>query len=107
MEELGQDYGFTLYEHEVTKVMSGLLQPGDRPRDRVIVYVNEARIGVIDSICTSKIASFVVAWERALTTLPPPSPFSCTNKKTRAWCWLPDKWLTEQRPVPDEYHFGC
>ncbi|KAK7720140.1 hypothetical protein SLS63_010035 [Diaporthe eres] len=50
MEELGQDYGFILYEHEVTQAMSGLLQPGDRPRDRVIVYVNKARIGVIDSI---------------------------------------------------------
>lgn len=61
MEELGQDYGFVLYEHNVTQAMSGLLQPGDRPRDRVIVYVNEARIGVIDSICTSKIALFVVA----------------------------------------------
>ncbi|KAL1855331.1 hypothetical protein Daus18300_011148 [Diaporthe australafricana] len=51
MEELGQDYGFVLYEHKVTQAMSGLLQPGDRPRDRVIVYVNEARVGVIDSIC--------------------------------------------------------
>lgn len=60
MEELGQDYGFVLYEHKVTQTMSGLLQPGDRPRDRVIVYVNEARIGVIDSICTFKLASFVM-----------------------------------------------
>ncbi|KAK2614853.1 hypothetical protein N8I77_001649 [Diaporthe amygdali] len=50
MEELDQDYGFVLYEHKVTQAVSGLLQPGDRPRDRVIVYVNEARIGVIDSI---------------------------------------------------------
>lgn len=55
MEELDQDYGFVLYEHKVTQAVSGLLQPGDRPRDRVIVYVNEARIGVIDSICTSKL----------------------------------------------------
>lgn len=53
MEQLGQDYGFVLYEHKVTQAMSGHLQPGDRPRDRVIVYVNEARIGVIDSICMS------------------------------------------------------
>lgn len=60
MEELGQDYGFVLYEHKVTQTMSGLLQPGDRSRDRVIIYVNEARIGVIDSICTSKLASFVI-----------------------------------------------
>ena len=50
MEELGQSYGFVLYEHEVTQAVTGLLQPGDRPRDRVIIYVNEARIGVIDSI---------------------------------------------------------
>lgn len=60
MEELGQDYGFVLYEHKVTQAMSGLLQPGDRPRDRVIVYVNEARIGVIDSICTFILSSLVI-----------------------------------------------
>lgn len=61
MEELGQDYGFVLYEHKVTNAMSGLLQPGDRPRDRVIVYVNEVRIGVIDSICMFILASIVVS----------------------------------------------
>lgn len=83
MEELGQDYGFILYEHEVTQAMSGLLQPGDRPRDRVIVYVNKARIGVIDSICTSKIASFVVDWERPLTTPPPPFSRVQTKKQGR------------------------
>lgn len=49
MEELGQDYGFILYEHQVTQRLSGLLQPGDRARDRVIIYVNGARTGVIDS----------------------------------------------------------
>lgn len=49
MEALGQDYGFVLYEHQVTQAYSGLIQPGDRPRDRVIVYVNGAQIGVIDS----------------------------------------------------------
>ncbi|POS71981.1 hypothetical protein DHEL01_v209626 [Diaporthe helianthi] len=53
MEQLGQDYGFVLYLHKVTQHMSGHLQPGDRPRDRVIVYVNEARVGVIDSIYQS------------------------------------------------------
>jgi hypothetical protein len=60
MEELGQDYGFVLYEHKATQAMSGLLQPGDRPRDRVIVYVNEARIGVIDSICKFNLSPCVV-----------------------------------------------
>ncbi|ROV93160.1 hypothetical protein VMCG_08686 [Cytospora schulzeri] len=50
MEELGQAYGFVLYEHEVARPMSGLLRPGDRPRDRVIVYVNGSRVGVVDSI---------------------------------------------------------
>ncbi|KUI52523.1 Beta-galactosidase [Cytospora mali] len=50
MEHLGQNYGFVLYEHQATHSISGLLQPGDRPRDRVIVYVNGSRVGVIDSI---------------------------------------------------------
>ncbi|KAI2776604.1 glycoside hydrolase family 35 protein [Daldinia loculata] len=49
MEELGQDYGFVLYEHQVTASLEGNLQPGDRARDRVIVYVNGTRQGVIDS----------------------------------------------------------
>lgn len=49
MEDLGQNYGFVLYQHEATQPISGLLQPGDRPRDRVIIYVNGARVGVIDS----------------------------------------------------------
>lgn len=49
MEELGQNYGFVLYEHRVTKNYSGLLHPGDRARDRVLVYVNGVRTGVIDS----------------------------------------------------------
>lgn len=50
MEKLGQKYGLILYEHKAAHTFSGLLQPGDRPRDRVIVYVNGARVGVIDSI---------------------------------------------------------
>lgn len=49
MEALGQDYGFVLYEHQVTQAYNGTLQPGDRARDRVIVYVNGAQVGVIDS----------------------------------------------------------
>lgn len=49
MEELGQAYGLVLYEHKVTATLQGNLQPGDRARDRVIVYVNGTRRGVIDS----------------------------------------------------------
>ncbi|CAG8960583.1 hypothetical protein HYFRA_00013406 [Hymenoscyphus fraxineus] len=49
MEALGQDYGFTLYEHIITSPVSGLIQPGDHARDRVIIYVNGNRIGIIDS----------------------------------------------------------
>ncbi|OTA90485.1 glycoside hydrolase family 35 protein [Hypoxylon sp. CO27-5] len=49
MEELDQAYGLVLYEHKVTATLQGNLQPGDRARDRVIVYVNGTRQGVIDS----------------------------------------------------------
>lgn len=49
MEDLGQSYGLVLYEHQATQAAEGLLSPGDRPRDRVIVYINGTRIGVIDS----------------------------------------------------------
>lgn len=50
MEELDQGYGFTLYRHVANEDVSGKVQPGDAPRDRVIVYVNGKRQGVIDSI---------------------------------------------------------
>ncbi len=54
MEELGQAYGFVLYEHRVAAAaaagaLEGVLRPGDRARDRVLVYVNDERAGVIDS----------------------------------------------------------
>lgn len=49
MEEVGQGYGFTLYRHVATSEVSGNVQPGDMPRDRVIVYVNNKRQGVIDA----------------------------------------------------------
>lgn len=52
MEALGQAYGFVLYEHNVTKSAKGLLQPGDRPRDRVLAFVNGKRQGIIDSYYT-------------------------------------------------------
>ncbi|CAK7214330.1 hypothetical protein SBRCBS47491_002104 [Sporothrix bragantina] len=50
MEALGQAYGFVLYEHifNTTSAIHGILRPGDRPRDRVLVYVNGQRVGVID-----------------------------------------------------------
>ncbi|KAK3197327.1 hypothetical protein GRF29_1536g1392911 [Pseudopithomyces chartarum] len=49
MEELEQSYGFTLYEHVATSSSGGLLRTGDRPRDRVIVYLNGIFQGVLDS----------------------------------------------------------
>ncbi|KAF1973948.1 family 35 glycoside hydrolase [Bimuria novae-zelandiae CBS 107.79] len=52
MEQLNQSYGFVLYEHIATSSASGLLSPGDRPRDRVIVYINDTFHGVIDSTYT-------------------------------------------------------
>jgi hypothetical protein len=53
MEELGQAYGFILYEHQVTEASEGLLLPGDRARDRVIAYINGAMVGAIDSTYTN------------------------------------------------------
>jgi hypothetical protein len=49
MEALGQSYGYTLYEHTAKSPIKGNVKPGDRPRDRVIVYVNEKVQGVMDS----------------------------------------------------------
>lgn len=48
MEKLGQAFGFVLYEHRVSAAASGAIAPGDGPRDRVVVYVNGARVGVVD-----------------------------------------------------------
>lgn len=50
MEALGQMFGYTLYEHVATGTASGKVVPGNGVRDRVIVYVNGVRQGVIDSI---------------------------------------------------------
>ncbi|KAI0017709.1 family 35 glycoside hydrolase [Xylariomycetidae sp. FL0641] len=49
MEQLGQAYGLVLYTHTATASVEGTLRPGDRARDRVLVYVNGARVGVVDS----------------------------------------------------------
>lgn len=51
MEATGQVFGYILYESVVTVSASGRLQPGNgAARDRVIVYVNGVKKGVIDSI---------------------------------------------------------
>ncbi|KAF2265554.1 putative beta-calactosidase, partial [Lojkania enalia] len=49
MEELGQSYGFILYEYTAKTFVEGIVKPGDRARDRVLVYVDGVRKGVIDS----------------------------------------------------------
>ncbi|KAH8658279.1 putative beta-calactosidase [Xylariales sp. PMI_506] len=49
MEALGQSYGFTLYEHTATSEVEGFVVAGDRPRDRILVYVNDKIKGVMDS----------------------------------------------------------
>ena len=50
MEALGQVWGYVLYEHVATAAASGKLVPGNGVRDRVIIYVNGAKQGVIDGI---------------------------------------------------------
>ncbi|PHH76364.1 hypothetical protein CDD80_1575 [Ophiocordyceps camponoti-rufipedis] len=49
MESLGQATGFVLYAHNVVDSVSGELIVGDGPRDRVIVYQNGEKIGVVDA----------------------------------------------------------
>lgn len=50
MEELSQIHGFILYRHTTTSTLNGTLGVGDYPRDRVLVYVNGLRVGVVDAI---------------------------------------------------------
>ena len=51
MEATGQVFGYILYESIITAAASGKVQAGSgAPRDRVIVYVNGQKKGVIDSI---------------------------------------------------------
>ncbi|KAK4247361.1 glycosyl hydrolases family 35-domain-containing protein [Corynascus novoguineensis] len=52
MEALGQTFGYILYTYTATTPSSGALRPGSdgRPHDRIIVYVNGQRRGVIDAI---------------------------------------------------------
>ena len=49
MEELGQATGYILYRYTAQRDISGDLQVGDAPRDRVLVYVNQQRVGIIDA----------------------------------------------------------
>ncbi|PCG98823.1 Glycoside hydrolase, family 35 [Penicillium occitanis (nom. inval.)] len=51
MEQLGQSYGYILYRYQAPygANISGQLHPGDGPRDRVLVYVNGNKQGVIDA----------------------------------------------------------
>ncbi|GAM43980.1 hypothetical protein TCE0_060f19230 [Talaromyces pinophilus] len=50
MEQLGQSFGYVLYSHQASSPASGTVQPGDHARDRVVVYKNGVKQGVIDSI---------------------------------------------------------
>ncbi|PSS15320.1 glycoside hydrolase family 35 protein [Amorphotheca resinae ATCC 22711] len=50
MEALNQSHGFILYRHTVQSAISGTLETGDAPRDRLLIYLNGKRAGVIDSI---------------------------------------------------------
>lgn len=50
MEAIGQAYGLILYRHITTTPVKGKVKTGDSPRDRVLVYVNGKRVGVIDSM---------------------------------------------------------
>lgn len=49
MEALGQNYGYVLYEHKVVEDADGALQVGDMPRDRIIIYINDKRMGIVDA----------------------------------------------------------
>ncbi|KAK7991707.1 glycoside hydrolase family 35 protein [Apiospora saccharicola] len=54
MEATGQVFGYMLYEYVATGSASGAVTPGTGgPRDRVVVYVNGGRRGVIDGIYRS------------------------------------------------------
>lgn len=50
MEALEQAVGLTLYRHVMASAINGTIDVGDAPRDRILVYVNGRRVGVIDSL---------------------------------------------------------
>jgi beta-galactosidase GanA len=49
MEAVGQGYGYIDYRKKADKDYSGQLTVGDKPRDRVLVYVNGERKGLLDA----------------------------------------------------------
>ncbi|PFH56282.1 hypothetical protein XA68_16777 [Ophiocordyceps unilateralis] len=53
MEHMDQSYGFVLYQHTVEEEAEGILFVGDGPRDRVLVYQNGHRVGIIDGTYSS------------------------------------------------------
>ncbi|KAJ5515781.1 hypothetical protein N7527_007341 [Penicillium freii] len=53
MEAVGQATGLILYRHIITTPVSGTIKTGDKPRDRVLVYVKKTRVGVIDGTYAS------------------------------------------------------
>ncbi|KAI0952494.1 hypothetical protein AcV7_008279 [Taiwanofungus camphoratus] len=63
METLGQAHGFILYRTTVKTPVQGILSPGDAPRDRVLVYVNGNRTGVIDNIYPSPATVYLTLGE--------------------------------------------
>ncbi|KAF9884549.1 hypothetical protein FE257_001494 [Aspergillus nanangensis] len=48
-EDFGQQFGFILYRWTATEAAKGTLTVGDGPRDRVMVFVNNRRVAIIDS----------------------------------------------------------
>ncbi|KAI5304917.1 hypothetical protein KEM56_005703 [Ascosphaera pollenicola] len=51
MDALNQSYGYVLYEHRVEKEARGVITPGEKPRDRVLIYVNgERRVDYSDAL---------------------------------------------------------
>jgi hypothetical protein len=55
MEALGQCFGYILYEYVATSSASGQISVGSgAPRDRVLIYVNGVRKGVLDAIYNNR-----------------------------------------------------
>lgn len=49
MEAVGQAVGMILYRHVATSPAKGTIKAGDSPRDRLLIYVNDRRVGLIDA----------------------------------------------------------
>lgn len=48
-EQLQQPFGFMLYRYTSAAAISGAITLGDGARDRVLIYVNNKRVGVVDA----------------------------------------------------------